>query len=78
MVQQCEEQFRNVRTFRVNPRPQLRAGKSGKRLAYFLEGSGEVYPVFSVKTFHGHIIKTVPCKDKSTTTLHHSNSIAMV
>lgn len=37
-----------------------------------------MYPIFGVETFHGHIMKIMACEDKSTTTLHHCDIIAMV
>lgn len=37
-----------------------------------------MYPVFGVETFHAHVMETIACEDKSTTTLHHRDIIAMV
>ena len=46
--------------------------------AYFLNGNRDCYPIFDIETFHGHIMVTIACDDKSTTTLDHRNIITVV
>ena len=36
------------------------------------------YPIFGIKTFHGHVHQSFACNDKGSTTLHHCNIVTMV
>lgn len=42
-----------------------------------LEG-GTIYPIFVVKTFHGHVNQTLACDDEGAAALHNCDIVAMV